>query len=135
MPLPSSNMYSIVVPVHVDRRSGCLVHMCCLSTGGSCAWLAVGKLSLLFLRTPTPSGNTSLRRLEPSSDRTSRCGPTSHHPRTCERAHIYNMFLCLLPVTGNRSRINPEMHWRVWSSDRDRSVYYIKCFIYELRNN
>ncbi len=57
----------------VDRRSGCLVQMCCLSTGGSCASLAAGQHYLLFHTTPTPRGKTSLRRLEPSSDRTSRC--------------------------------------------------------------
>lgn len=47
-------------------------------------------------------------------------------PQISCRSHIWHVLSHLLSVTDNRPRINQEMHWRVWCSDRDRCASYIK---------
>lgn len=49
-----------------------------------------------------------------------------HWPQICGWAAIGLIFSHNFSVTDNRPRINQEMHWRVWSSDRDRCASYIK---------
>ncbi len=53
--------------------------------------------------------------------------------QVCGRAAVCRLisvlFSHVFSVTDNRPRINQEMHWRVWSSDRDRCASYIKYLL------